>query len=104
MHYLLFYQFVPDYLERRPQFRDEHLARAWDAHARGELVLGGAYADPVDGAALLFKGDSADVAQRFAAADPYVRSGLVSRWHVRAWTTVVGEEPSAAVYPRDHKT
>ena len=100
MHYLLFYEFVPEYLERRPQFRDEHLARAWEAHARGELLLGGAYADPADGAALLFKGESADVAQRFAGADPYVRAGLVKRWQVRAWTTVVGEQPSAAVYPR----
>ena len=100
MHYLLFYEFVPDYLERRAQFRDEHLARAWDAHARGELVLAGAYADPVDGAALLFKGESAAVADRFAAADPYVRAGLVNRWQVRAWTTVVGEEPSVPVYPR----
>ena len=99
MHYLLFYQFVPDYLERRAQFRDEHLARAWEAHARGELMLGGAYADPIDGAALLFKGDSAGVAERFAAADPYVRAGLVTRWHVRTWTTVVGEEPSTPVHP-----
>ncbi|HZF31470.1 MAG TPA: YciI-like protein [Gammaproteobacteria bacterium] len=104
MHYLLFYEFVPDYLERRPQFRDEHLARAWDAHARGELVLGGAYADPVDGAALLFKGDSASVAESFAAADPYVRAGLVNRWYVRAWTTVVGDDPTNAVYPLSHQS
>jgi uncharacterized protein len=100
MHYLLFYEFVPDYLERRPQFRDEHLRRAWESHARGELLLGGAYADPADGAALLFNGVSAEVAERFAAADPYVRAGLVSRWRVRAWTTVVGVQSSDPVYPR----
>jgi uncharacterized protein YciI len=55
----------------------------------------------VDGAALLFKGDSAAVAERFVAAHPYVRAGLVNRWYVRAWTTVVGDRPSAGVYPHD---
>jgi hypothetical protein len=54
-------------------------------------VLGGALANPVDGAVLLFKGDSPEVAERFAKSDPYVANGLVKRWYVREWTTVVGE-------------
>ena len=29
-------------------------------------------------------------AERFAAADPYVKNGLVARWEVRRWITVVG--------------
>jgi uncharacterized protein YciI len=62
-------------------------------------VLAGAYADPPDGAALVFKGDSPAVAERFAAADPYVRAGLVTRWRVRAWTTVVGDGASTPVHP-----
>jgi len=99
MHYLLFYEFVPDYLERRGEFRNEHLTLAWESNARGELVLGGAYADPADGALLLFKGDSPAVAERFAESDPYVRAGLVTRWHVRAWTTVAGTDASKPVHP-----
>ena len=91
MHYLLFYDVVPDYVERRAPLRAEHLALARAAHARGELVLGGALADPVDGAVLLFRGDSPAAAEAFVAADPYVRHGLVTRWRVRAWTTVVGD-------------
>jgi uncharacterized protein YciI len=96
MHYLLFYQFVPDYLERRPRHRPEHLKLAWEAQERGDLVLAGALSDPCDGAVLLFQGPGPEVAERFAAADPYVQHGLVTRWHVRAWTTVVG---SAAIAP-----
>jgi uncharacterized protein YciI len=99
MHYLLFYEFVPDYLQRRGQYRQEHLTLAWDAHARGELVLAGAYAEPADGAVLLFTGSSPSGAERFAAADPYVRAGLVTRWHVRAWTTVAGDLASTPVRP-----
>ena len=91
MHYLLFYDVVPDYVERRVPLRAEHLALARAAHARGELVLGGALADPVDGAVLLFCCDSPAPIEAFVAADPYVRNGLVTRWRVRPWTTVVGE-------------
>lgn len=99
MHYLLLYDTAADYLERRAQFREEHLKLAWGAHARGELILGGALASPVDGAVLLFQGDSPAVAERFAQGDPYVRNGLVPRWRVREWTTVVGETASTPVHP-----
>jgi uncharacterized protein YciI len=94
MHYLLFYDVVPDYVERRAPLRAEHLALAQAAYARGELVLGGALADPVDGAVLVFRGDSPTAAEAFVAADPYVRHGLVTRWRVRAWTTVIGDGAS----------
>ena len=90
-HFLLFYEVSPDYLERRPQFRAEHLKLAWDAQQRGEIVVAGALADPPDGAVLMFQGEDKTVAERFAQDDPYVVNGLVRRWHVREWTTVVGE-------------
>ena len=99
MHYLLFYDLAPDYLERRAAFRDDHLNSAWTAQARGELVLAGALADPADGAVLLFAGDTPEVAERFAEADPYVRAGLVTGWRVRPWTTVVGEGAATPVRP-----
>jgi uncharacterized protein YciI len=97
MHYLMFYELSPDYLAKRPEFRGAHLKLAWEAHERGELVLGGPLADPVDNAVLLFKGDSPAVAERFAAADPYVKNGLVKSWRVRPWTTVVGKDASSPV-------
>jgi hypothetical protein len=85
-HFLLFYETVADYLDRRPAHRAAHLA----AVARGELVLGGALADPPDRAVLLFKAEDGEVARRFARADPYVLNGLIRSWEVREWTTVVG--------------
>jgi len=99
VHYLLFYDVIPDYVERRAAFRDEHLSLAWQAHSRGELVLGGALADPVDGAVLFFSCDSPAPVEAFAAADPYVRHGLVTKWRVRAWTTVVGTAAATPVTP-----
>ena len=94
-HFLLIYDLADDYLERRGLFRAEHLALGWAAVERGELVLGGALADPVDTAMLLFAGDGPEVAEAFARADPYVLNGIVRSWRVRPWTTVVGETASA---------
>jgi len=92
MYWLLLYDVVDDYAERRQPFRDAHLARARSAHDRGELVLAGALADPADGALLVFKGEGPEVAEAFARDDPYVREGIVTRWRVRKWTVVVGGE------------
>ncbi len=97
MHYLLFYEVGADYVARRAEFRDAHLEKAWKASERGELVLGGALANPVDGAVLLFRGDSPEVAEKFAKADPYVTSGAVKRWHVREWKTVAGEDAAMPI-------
>jgi len=101
MHYLLFYEIGDDYLARRGEFRKAHLEMAWKAHESGELVLGGALANPVDGVVVLFRGDSPEVAEKFARADPYVTSGIVKRWHVREWTTVAGESATKPVRPAD---
>ena len=94
MHFLLIYDLAPDYLERRAGYRAEHLKLAWEAKG---VLLGGALGEPADRALLLFEGDSAEEAKRFANADPYVRNGLVKRWEVRPWTTVVGQYAATPV-------
>ena len=91
MHYLLFYEGGGDYEERRRPFRAAHLEHARAAAARGELVLGGAFANPIDGAVLLFRGTSPTAAEHFAKSDPYVMNGVVKRWYIREWSTVVGD-------------
>ena len=96
-HFLLRYDLAPDYLDRRPAFRDAHLALAWEAAACGDLLLGGAVGDPVESALLLFTNESA--ARGFAGADPYVANGLVAAWRVLPWTTVVGAQAATPVRP-----
>jgi uncharacterized protein len=92
-YYALFYEAVDDFMARRGTYRDEHLRQAREAYARGELVLAGALADPADGALLVFQGESAAAAEAFARQDPYVKNGLITKWKVRPWTVVVGNEP-----------
>ncbi|SAK54760.1 YciI-like protein [Caballeronia pedi] len=97
MHYLLIYDLCADYLERRGQFRDAHLAMAWAAVERGDIVLAGALDAPADRAMLLFHSDSPAAAEDFAKSDPYVTNGLVDRWEVRKWNTVVGANAATPV-------
>jgi uncharacterized protein len=96
-HWLLRYTLSPDYLARRGEFRDAHLALAWTQAERGELILGGAVGDPVEEALLLFR--SREAAEAFAATDPYVRQGLATGWRVVPWRTVVGEDAAEPLRP-----
>jgi uncharacterized protein YciI len=97
MHFLLFYDLVDDFVAKRAPYRAAHLALAKEAHIRGELVLAGALADPPAGSVFVFRGPTAEAAERFAAKDPYVQHGVAKGWRVRPWTTVVGDgaEPPA---------
>jgi uncharacterized protein YciI len=46
---------------------------------------------------LLFRGDSSAAAEQFAKTDPYVTNGVIQRWHVREWTTVVGTDAETKI-------
>jgi len=93
--YLLLYDVVPDYLERRAPLRQEHLQLIYEAHARGEITQAGAWYDPnddtYDGGVLVFKTDDRAVVKAFAEADPYVKHGVVTRYRIRRWNVVVGD-------------
>jgi uncharacterized protein YciI len=93
-YYALFYDVVDDYVARRALYREEHLQLARAAHERGELVLAGALAEPIDGALLVFRAPERAVVEEFARHDPYVINGLVTNWKVRDWTVVIGNDPS----------
>jgi uncharacterized protein YciI len=90
MYLALQYDLVDDYLERRGEFRDEHLGLARAAHERGELALAGAFTDPADQALLVWSTEDRTLVEAFAEADPYVRNGLVQAWRVRDWNVVIG--------------
>jgi uncharacterized protein len=96
-YFALFYEVVDGFPEKRTPFRQEHLKLVNEGHARGELLLAGALADPIDGALLVFRAEDRRVAEEFARRDPYVLNGLVPRWRVRAWNVVTGSTAPAAI-------
>ena len=91
MYLVLQYDLVDDYLERRSEFREEHLGLARAARKRGELALAGAFTDPADTALLVWATEDRSVVEAFAGADPYVVNGLVREWRIREWNVVVGD-------------
>ena len=74
MYYVLLYEYVQDVAQRRAPFRERHLALLRDLHATG----------------IVFNAPTAQPAEEFVKADPYVTNGLVPRWRIREWTVVVG--------------
>lgn len=97
MHFLLTYEYTDDYLQRREQFRAEHLKLGWDAVERGEMLMAGTVGEPIDSALFVFTIDGPEPAAAFALADPYVKHGLVKHWSVRKWNTVIGEQATTPI-------
>jgi uncharacterized protein YciI len=91
-YFVLEYEVVDNFAERRTPLRPEHLRLVREAHERGELLIAGAVGDPPAGAMLVFRAASVGVAETFAQSDPYVSQGLVRQWRVRPWHVVVGGE------------
>ena len=87
-YWMLLYEYVPDIVERRAPYREQHLAliRRWKES--GRLQLAGALGDPPYGGALVFRVDDPDEVDEFAAEDPYVANGLVAARRVEPWKVV----------------
>ena len=96
-YFALFYEVVNDFVSRRALYREEHLRLARAAHTRGELLLAGALTDPPDRALLVFRTAERSAVEAFARNDPYVSSGLVTRWEVRPWAVVIGADTADAI-------
>ena len=93
-HFLLFYDYPPDYLERRVALRSAHFQHIQASIARDEMQLAGAITDDAGPpmAVLMFKADNREIVEAFARTDPYVAGGLAIAWRVREWTTVAGRD------------
>jgi uncharacterized protein YciI len=59
-------------------------------HERGQVLMAGAWTDPLDGAAIIFDVPERGAVEEFVRADPYVANGIVSGWRIREWNVVIG--------------
>jgi uncharacterized protein YciI len=88
VHHLLFYDYVPDIVERRDAYRDAHLARIREHMDAGRIVIAGALGDPPHGAAIALRGVDEAWIEEFVVGDPYVQAGLVTGWRSEEWKVV----------------
>ena len=102
MHYLLIYELVPDYVNRRAPLRADHLRHAW---AVERPRRDGARRHPHRARSIAPCSCSRAIRPTRRGVspeqDPYVLNGLVTRWEVRQWVTVAGDHPATPVRPED---
>lgn len=82
--------YVDNMVERRAPFRPAHLDFLNGLVAEGKVVAAGAWADPVDGALILYRGDSLEEAEKLCRQDPYNVAGLWTDLKFREWNVVIG--------------
>lgn len=88
--FVVFYEFVDDYLQRRGEHRAGHGAVVSKAIEQGHLRLAGPYSDTADGCMIIFRAHDRSVPEAFAKSDPYVTHGIVKSWKIREWRPVTG--------------
>ncbi|OQS07168.1 hypothetical protein THRCLA_20208 [Thraustotheca clavata] len=90
--WMLRYNYVDGMLHKRDPFRKAHLEHigkwATNSGFQPKLVMGGAFADPVDGGVLIFEAESPAQVEEFAKNDPYVVNDLVTKYDVRQYNVV----------------
>jgi uncharacterized protein len=87
-HLALFYDYVPDVVERRRPYREDHLGHVREAKEAGRIVMAGALGEPPHGGLLVFGDIDVSAIEAFVEADPYVRGGLVRDWRIEPWNLV----------------
>lgn len=88
--YILEYHYVENMLERRKPYRDAHLSYANGFVSRNILKAGGALLPSVSKGILLFEASDQNVVENFVRNDPYVKSGLVTKYDIGEWAIAVG--------------
>jgi len=89
MKYVLLYESAPDFRSKIPANIDAHRALWKTFNSDGRLLLVGPFTDePAGGAMGVFSTRAA--AEDFVRLDPFVTSGLVSKWTIREWNEALG--------------
>ncbi len=78
------YRGVPDFLPLALEHGPAHVARLHEFRERGLVLMAGPLTEPFDGSAMAVF-TTREAAEEFVAGDPFVTSGAVAEWTLRAW-------------------
>ncbi|MGZ3159908.1 MAG: YciI family protein [Burkholderiaceae bacterium] len=87
MKTVMFYEVSPGALPRARTYYAAHRAQIDEFHARGELLMVGAFSNSAEGAMGIFTTRAA--AEEFVKGDPFVINGVVAKWTLRDWDEVL---------------
>ena len=86
--FVLFYQNVANYKEKRKEFRNEHLSLAKKYYEQGYLLAGGGLEDSEKAALLIFT-DKIH-AENFIKEDPYIYHKVIKIFSIHPWNLAIG--------------
>lgn len=78
-------------LPRVPEELRLHVTRTQDFHARGTLLMSGAFRAPGEPLSIMGIFRTPEAAEAFAAGDSFVLNGMATRWQIREWQEIVPE-------------
>ena len=85
------YNSVEEARSKDPQSLMAHMARSKDLHAKGKVMMAGAFLDNVDGKlSTMAVFTSREDAEDYAHGDPFVLNGTVTKWYIREWANILG--------------
>lgn len=79
---------APDSKEKRPVYREEHLAKLRELEQQGKLFLAGPFTD-VSGSLVIVDVGSEEEAKQIAQNDPYVTHGVFDSFEVKPFKKVL---------------
>lgn len=88
MKFVMFYEMAADGMSRAQACFPAHQARLQAFHQKGSLLMAGPYGAPPVGALAIFT--SHEAAEAFAAEDPFIVNGVVSKYTIHPWREVLG--------------
>lgn len=87
MKTVMFYEFGPAGVPKAPAYYTAHRARIDEFHAKGKLLMVGAFSNSTEGAMGIFTSRAA--AEEFIKGDPFVINGVVAKWSLRDWDEIL---------------
>ena len=81
--FALIYETAPDGLAKTPSHVAGHSSCLAEFRRRGTLLMGGVFANPQDGALIIFT--TREAAEEFVRRDPFVSNGIVGAWRIYEW-------------------
>jgi uncharacterized protein len=93
VYYVVFvvtsYESFEDAIARAPDMVAAHIARSQELHARGTLLMSGAFLNnPQEPLGAMAIHTTREAAEEYAQGDPFVQNGMVRTWYIREWANM----------------
>jgi uncharacterized protein YciI len=104
MYFVVFfatrYGSFSDALAQAPEVIAAHRARSQELHARGALLMSGAFLDsPPEPLSTMAVCPTREAAEEYAHGDPFVLNGMVRKRHIREWADMFAAAPRTGRKP-----